>query len=199
MVMAPQEDMPKVTELFKDRGVRKVLDLGCGSGRHLVYLAEQGFEVFGIDIAQRATELAANWLKEKGLWAELRAGSVFERLPYEDNFFDAIISVRVINHGRIEDIRSAIKETQRVLKSKGLIFVEVRKERKVKESKRQSTRSKIIDSRTVISMTGREKGVIHYMFNKAILIKEFRSFRILDFWDTSEGYYCLTGELKTEK
>ena len=52
--MTPQEDMPRVLRLFKERGVRKVLDLGCGSGRHLVYLTEQDFEVFGIDIAARA-------------------------------------------------------------------------------------------------------------------------------------------------
>jgi len=192
--MKPQKDMPSVVELFKERGVKRVLDLGCGSGRHLVYLAEQGFETFGIDITERAIELAANWLKERGLRAEVSIGSIFERLPYEDDFFDAIVTTKVINHGRIEDIRKAIKEIERVLKPKGLIFIEVRKERKVKESKRQSTKSEIIDPRTVVSMTGKEKGVIHYMFNKAILIKEFKNFRIIDFWVDSQAYYCFVGE-----
>jgi len=40
----PQEDMPKIVKLFKKSGVKKVLDLGCGSGRHVVYLAKNGLK-----------------------------------------------------------------------------------------------------------------------------------------------------------
>jgi len=192
--MTPQEDMPRVVGLFKERGIRKVLDLGCGSGRHLVYLAGQGFEVFGIDIAEKANELAASWLKEKELRAEVSIGSIFERLPYEDDFFDAIVTTKVINHGRIEDIRKAIKEIERVLKPKGLIFIEVSKGRKARDSKKQRSRSEIIDPRTIVLMTGKEKGIIHYLFNKAILLKELRNFKIFDFWVDSQANYCLLGE-----
>ena len=186
--------MPRVMVLFKERGVKRVLDLGCGSGRHLVYLAEQGFETFGIDIAERAIELAQRWLTEKELRAELEVGSIFERFPYEDDFFDAIVTTKAINHGRIEDIRKSIKEIERVLKPKGLIFGEVSKGRKVRESKRQMVlypTSKIVDSRTVITT----EGIIHYQFNKAILMNEFKNFRILDFWLDSQAYYCFIGEL----
>lgn len=196
MDVAPQKEMPEAVELFKEKGVRKVLDLGCGSGRHLVYLAEQGFEVFGIDLAKKAIELAENWLHEKGLTAKLEVKSMFERLPYEDDFFDAIISIRVINHGRIEGIRNTIREMQRVLKPKGLIFIAVRRDRKARESKRQRARSEIIDPRTIIPLKGIQKGVIHYLFNKSVLLKEFKNFEILNFRVDPEGYYCLLGELR---
>ena len=197
--MTPQEDIPRVVELFKERNVKKVLDSGCGSGRHLVYLTEHGFEVFGIDIAERAIELAKGWLEEKGLRAELSVGSIFERLPYEDDFFDAIISTKVINHGRIENIHRAISEIERVLKPKGLIFVEVDKGRRLRDSKRQTIlypRDKILDLRTTIRTEGTEEGVIHYQFNKAILLKAFENFRILDFWVDSGANYCFIGEQK---
>ena len=196
---APQENVLKIVELFKKRGVRKVLDLGCGSGRHLLHLAEQGFETFGIDLSGKAIELAATWLKERGLRADIRVGSAFERLPYEDDFFDAIISVRVLNHGRIEDIRNAVEEMQRVLKPNGVIFIEARKDRKIRLSKKQSLTAKIIGPRVHVPLTGREKGIVHYQFNKAILRKEFKNFRVINFWTTSEGYYCLLGELKLQK
>lgn len=196
MFRAPQKEMPNVAELFKERGVKKVLDLGCGSGRHLVHLAEQGFEVFGMDLSGKAIELAANWLKERGLSAKLRVNSIYERFPYEDNFFDAIISVRVINHGRIENIRNAIGEMQRVLKPRGLLFIEVSKDRPIRVSKKQSSRSRIIGPRTLVPKKGKEKGIIHYQFNKVILRKEFQNFRILSLYADSEGYYCLLGELK---
>ena len=46
-----QPEMPEIVERFKSHDVNFVLDHGCGSGRHVVYLAEQGFEVIGLDIA----------------------------------------------------------------------------------------------------------------------------------------------------
>ena len=41
----PHEDVPRIAHLLKERGACTVLDLGCGSGRHVVYLAQQGFAV----------------------------------------------------------------------------------------------------------------------------------------------------------
>ena len=196
VVTEPDINISKVVELFRSRGVRRVLDLGCGSGRHLVYLAEQGFDTFGIDIADKAIELATNWLENKGLTVNLSIGSIFEKLPYGDKFFDAIISVRVMNHGTIGDIHSAIGEMRRVLRPEGLIFIEVHKERKARLSKKQSLRSIIISPRTLVPIQGVEKGIIHYQFNKVIFLREFKDFRILDFWVDSSNYYCLLGEMR---
>jgi Xaa-Pro aminopeptidase len=47
-----------------------------------------------------------------------------------------------------------------------------------------------------IILGGSEKGIPHYRFNKKILLKEFKDFKILDFWIDSENYYCLLGQLK---
>ena len=57
----PQEDILKIVRLFKKKGVKRVLDLGCGSGRHIVCLAKQGFKVYGIDIAPEGIKIAKNW------------------------------------------------------------------------------------------------------------------------------------------
>ena len=40
------KDLPQIVEVFKRKKVKKILDLGSGSGRHLVYLAKHGFEMF---------------------------------------------------------------------------------------------------------------------------------------------------------
>jgi SAM-dependent methyltransferase len=66
----------------------RVLDVGCGPGRHAHDLARRGFEVHGIDISQRFVDVAT---------AGAPAGSTFERLdaralPY-DAEFDAAISL----------------------------------------------------------------------------------------------------------
>lgn len=42
---APQESISDIISLFRKCGVKKILDLGCGSGRHVVHFAKQGFDV----------------------------------------------------------------------------------------------------------------------------------------------------------
>ena len=59
--------------------VGSVLDVGCGTGEHALYLAERGHEVLGIDAAERAIELARAKALERGsdagfrVWDALRA------------------------------------------------------------------------------------------------------------------------------
>jgi len=99
----------------------------------------------------------------------------------------------VLHHAKIEDIREAIREIQRVLKPRGLIFITVRK----RILKKRRLKFKTLDSRTYIPVEGDEKGLIHYLFNKRLFRKEFRNFEIHDIWVDQENYYCLLGELKT--
>jgi ubiquinone/menaquinone biosynthesis C-methylase UbiE len=164
----PHEDMPKVVELLTQRGVKIVLDVGCGAGRHVVYLAGQGFQVSGLDSSHEAIKMNREALKKMNLRAELTVASMYEKLSYSDSHFDAIICTKALNHGTIKSIRSTIKEMERVLKPGGIIFIVVTKSRKILESKKQKREAEIIDERTLIPKTGREIGVIHYQFNKEI-------------------------------
>lgn len=141
--------------------------------------------------------------------ANLKVGSIYKRLPYKDNFFDAIISTNTIHHGRIQDIRQAIQEVERVLKPKGLIFITVRKRkfRKfypkftiIEKYGKQKSRYKVIGPRIYVPIEGGEKGLIHYLFNKELIRKEFKNFKILNIWiDSNKRHYCFLGELKIIK
>jgi len=56
---------------------------------------------------------------------------------------------------------------------------------------------KMIGPRTCIPIEGDEKGLIHYLFNKELLKKEFGGFKIYNIWvDFKKIHYCLLGELK---
>jgi methylase of polypeptide subunit release factors len=48
----------KASTLFKTKGYKKILDLGCGTGRHSLFLAEQGFEVYATDMSPTAVKIA---------------------------------------------------------------------------------------------------------------------------------------------
>jgi len=195
VISQPQEDMPKITKTFKEHGVKKVLDLGCGSGKHTVYLADQGFEVYGIDISTEGLKKTRERLKERGLRAILTFGSIYKRLPYPDNFFNAIICIRTINHARIESIRRAIKEIKRILKPEGFLFVTTRRKRE----KEKRLLFKVIAPHTYIPLEGREKGIVHYLFTKKSLQEAFRSFKTEIWLDETKDYYCLLGTLKEPK
>ncbi|MFH0987716.1 MAG: class I SAM-dependent methyltransferase [Patescibacteria group bacterium] len=183
----PQEDMPGIVKLFKKDKVKKVLDLGCGSGRHVIYLTKKGFDVYGMDNSECGIRIARNWLREEGIKADLKIGCFCHRLPYKSSSFDAIVSVQTMMHAFHEDIKKAIREIKRVLKPNGFIFVTVVKDRHFKKYK-------IIDSRTRIPLGGAEKGLVHYFYNKRLLKKDFRDFKIFKTWNDSGNYYCLFGK-----
>ncbi len=196
----PQKDMPRIVRLFKKHQVKIVLDLGCGSGRHTVFLAKHGFKTYGFDISQHGIKIAKNWLKNDGFKANLKIGSIYKKLPYKDSFFDAVISIRTIHHAKIKSVRKLIKEIERVLKPTGLIFITVAKPGRPVACGGKMVKSRMIAPRTYLALEGKERGAIHYLYNKALLRKDFRNFKIYNIWfdSSTKKHYCLLGELKSK-
>ncbi len=211
--LTPREEMPELVKLFNKRGVKKVLDLGCGSGRHVVYLAKNGFDVYGLDVAPVGLKMTKDWLKQENLKANLKLGSFFKKLPYKDNFFDAIIAVQAISHGKIEDIRKVIKEIERILKPNGLIFIAFTQRSKVKNWRVGSIHTekfigddgtstfeekrKVLGPQTLVPIEGTEKGLVHYIFDKPAIKKEFKDFKIHRLsLDSKKLRYIFLAELK---
>jgi ubiquinone/menaquinone biosynthesis C-methylase UbiE len=120
-----KKSVPFVVEslsLFKDCNVRSVLDLGCGAGRHCVFLAKEDFNVVGIDFSKSSLKMAKKWVrKEKLRNIDLVCGTM-THLPFIANFFDAVISVSVIHHAIKSEITNAVREIHRVLRKKGLFL-----------------------------------------------------------------------------
>lgn len=93
-----------------------VLDIGCGTGFSMEVLSSAGYKVTGIDISESMLDIA----RSKGL--DVRYAS-FEKLPFEDNTFDALVSISSLQwiqgKNSIEEkdkFRSVALEFQRVLK-----------------------------------------------------------------------------------
>lgn len=188
----PHEDMESLVELLRKNNAKKVLDLGCGSGRHSVFLAKAGFDVYGMDNSKSGLKQTKEWLRSLSLQAKLKNADCYKKFPYKNNFFDAIVSVQVIHHARIEDIRFCISEIERVLNLGGIVFVTVPK---TKTNKFRS-KTKMIAPRTFVPLDGHEVGTPHYLFNKELLRDNFKNFKILDLYTDEHKHYCLLGKLK---
>ena len=110
---------------FKHPSQTRILDLGCGAGRHITFMAKEGYCVTGIDFSKTGLEYVRKTLNKLSLQAELVHGSIAQ-LPFPDNHFDGIVSFAVIYYFRINDIELIIKEIHRTLKSNGKAFIVVR-------------------------------------------------------------------------
>ncbi len=108
-------------ELFLDYLSKKakIVDAGCGFGKWVIYLHRHGYNIVGID----NNEFALSKLKEFDSTLQVEAGDILN-IKYQDNYFDAYISMGVIEHFE-EGPHAPLKEAYRLLKPGGLAFVSV--------------------------------------------------------------------------
>jgi ubiquinone/menaquinone biosynthesis C-methylase UbiE len=109
------EAIPDLTK----HGVRKVLDLGCGVGRHSVLLASSGFEVVGVDISKNALKMAGSWVQKERLEKVALVRATMTNIPINDCCLDAVVSVSVMHHALKKDIVRSISEVYRILSKNG--------------------------------------------------------------------------------
>ena len=102
-----------------------ILDIGCGSGRHVKLFAENRFQVFGIDFSKSAIFNTKNLLRKNKLRAELKCSDM-HNLPFKDNYFDGVLSFGVFYYSDSKGMKKSIKEMYRVLKKGGTGFINIR-------------------------------------------------------------------------
>jgi 2-polyprenyl-3-methyl-5-hydroxy-6-metoxy-1,4-benzoquinol methylase len=95
-----------------------VLDVGCGVGYACELLLQQGFDVYGVDLAEEAIALARQRVPQGHFTPLVQDGP----LPYPNAFFDAIACLGVLEH--VVKPEGILNECRRVLKPAGLaVFV----------------------------------------------------------------------------
>jgi tellurite methyltransferase len=100
-----------------------VLDLGCGVGRHVVYLGGLGFRVAGIDISPSGVRLTREACADRRISFEGQVSDM-STLPWADRTFDAALSISTIHHHQREGIKRTLGQVRRVLKPGGLLLVD---------------------------------------------------------------------------
>lgn len=103
----------------------KILDLGSGDGRHLLLLAQLGYNVTGLELTESGINTTRCRLNKAGLTAELIQAS-FHEIPYENESFDTIVSVQALHYNNWDGIKKSFSEISRVLKPNGLFFFRAR-------------------------------------------------------------------------
>jgi tellurite methyltransferase len=103
----------------------RILDAGCGSGRNLVYLFTQGYEVFAVDRDPKSVDQVRRLAA--ALAPQLPPGNfraeTIESMSFPDAFAHVVISSAVLHFAQDdEQFRGMLQGTWRVLKPGGLLF-----------------------------------------------------------------------------
>jgi SAM-dependent methyltransferase len=114
-------------------GAKKVLEIGCGSGRDANYMTNNGFDVIGID---GSTEMLLNakdkypWMKEKLMRAVLP--NEFPNFEYK---FDGAYSIATLMHFDAIGIDKILKHLKSVLKPNSPVYVSVSGKRDIQDKR----------------------------------------------------------------
>lgn len=111
----------KAYEFIKSSAAgKKILEVGCGDGYGLAYLAEVASEAAGVDYEKDIIVKARNKYKKNNLSFFYRDAA---SLQFEDNTFDIVCSFQVIEHIPEEKLPQYLSEIKRVLKDDGIFYL----------------------------------------------------------------------------
>ncbi len=118
----PEYGVKFVTEddlhMFRNVSGKKVLEICCGSGHSLKYLAERGAtELWGVDLSQKQLNNAKTLLSESGYAANLICSPMEAELDIPKNYFDYVYSIYGI--GWTTDLQGTFDKIASYLKKDG--------------------------------------------------------------------------------
>ncbi|RPI28377.1 MAG: class I SAM-dependent methyltransferase [Acidobacteria bacterium] len=110
---------PHMRELVGDVQGRKVLDIGCGTGRHSLWMAAAGALVTGVDFS---VGMMAEARRKPGAdRVRFVKHDLHRRFPFESSSFDCVVSGLVLEH--IKDLPAFMAEAYRVLSPGGYAVI----------------------------------------------------------------------------
>jgi SAM-dependent methyltransferase len=98
----------------------KILDYGCGQGGMVRLLREEGMDCYGVEVCYEGAnfdEFRKSDLYRQGILREIPVNG---EVPFEDGFFDIILSNQVFEH--IADKRTVLRNLKRVLNDNGFMY-----------------------------------------------------------------------------
>ena len=120
-----EEDLIHIFSFLKAKHKHKVLDMGCGKVLSANLAKRNDLDFYGCDISS----FAINNFKKKNINNSdkiIVADSCY--LPWDENFFDSIISIRSLDSMSFEEAQASVSEANRILKSKGTLLAVLKME-----------------------------------------------------------------------
>ncbi len=113
---------------------KKILDVGCGSGRDVEYFLHEGYEPIGIDLSENMLKEARKRVKAKNVFKKMD----FTDLKFKEETFDGVWVMAALYHIPRKSVTDVLRGFNKVLKKGGLIYIAVEEgegQKEVKEEK----------------------------------------------------------------
>ncbi|PLS15716.1 cyclopropane-fatty-acyl-phospholipid synthase [Bacillus sp. M6-12] len=186
--------LEKLMELQKDA---RILDIGCGTGRHSLELARRGYQPVGIDISSEFIKYANKEAEDQNLPAEFFAADARE-LNYQREFDGAICLCQGAFGlaGNEENHRKVLKGVYRALRPGSLFVLTVinalNLARNLTEDAEFDPYScTVIDKETITSPEGKTKKVPIY--TTAFTYRELKLLLESEGFEVNAAYGCVAG------
>jgi len=169
-----KEVLPKVRDaakLFKRKKFRRILDLACGTGRHAIYLATEGFSVYATDISRKGIEITKEKAKRLGLKNIKCKVHDMNEIPFSGGFFDGVLCVWSMGHGTLATQERIIDEMRRVLKPNGILLTDF-----VSTKDETYCSGREIEKNTFVGGVEGEEDVPHHYFTRQEIKRLFARF-----------------------
>lgn len=105
-----------------EAGATRLLDVGCGPGRHAVYAAQRGYRAVGVDSAAAGVRHLHAWSAAERLAIDVAIADMCA-LPHPNESFECVIAWNVVYHGTRNIVEQAVDEIRRVLIPGGLFIL----------------------------------------------------------------------------
>jgi len=116
--------LPEFVELVESGRLAsgRAIDLGCGTGTNVIYLAQHGFDAVGVDIAPRAIAKAQRKAEAAGVHPRFLVADVTD-LPPDLGLFDLALDVGCFHSLKEEGQRAYVRSLARVLRPEGVYLL----------------------------------------------------------------------------
>lgn len=189
--------LPKIkraAKVFTEKNYEKILDLGCGTGKHSIFLAKRGFYIYATDISPTGIDIARQKAESLGLNSICFKTHDMREIPYSANCFDAVLCIWTIYHGTLDEIKKTVSDIYRVLKPDGTVLTDF-----LSVADETCGLGREIERNTFIGAKNQEEDVPHHYSTKEELIRLFSEFRQLKIRSTTRAYADERGEKYVRK
>jgi SAM-dependent methyltransferase len=119
--------LDQFSDVASSAGPRRVLDLGCGIGRHVMYCHDMGLEAYGVDLSESAIGAAVEWAASRGTKEVIPrvVAADARHLPWVDGFFQYAVSHGVLDSMPFALARTISADLARSMAPQGLFYCDL--------------------------------------------------------------------------
>lgn len=167
---------------------KKALDIGCGTGKYLLFLEQQGFQVTGIDASPTATEMTKQVVSKEAI---IYCENMYT-FDYPQDNYDLVLSISTLHHGYKEQVQATVQRIYKSLVQGGKVFITLPNIEASKSWKTFKDQTELAAG-TYAPNTGPETGLPHSFYTEQEVRDLFSAFQNIRLELDSIGRWFIIG------